>query len=36
MPAWEKKHETMDGIVDSSMVDLMTVAELKQEIAALG
>lgn len=35
MPEWEKLHETMDGITDSSQARRMTVDELRYEVMRL-
>jgi FlaA1/EpsC-like NDP-sugar epimerase len=35
LPKWEKRHETMDGITDSSDADRMSITELRQELENL-
>jgi len=35
LPEWEKRHETMDGVIYSDKVQRMSVPELKQEIDKL-
>jgi UDP-N-acetylglucosamine 4,6-dehydratase len=35
LPAYEKPHETLDGITDSSMVERMSIDELEMELSKL-